>query len=63
MPLAVVAGNYLRSERRCELLNVECEVDLFPVKQSAIYKGSLCKYPGHFTAECHQSQGKHLLLF
>lgn len=32
--------------------------NLFPVKQTAIYKCYLYKYSSHFTETCHQSRGK-----
>lgn len=45
------------------LLNTDCEVDLFPLKQSAIYKGSLYKYLTLLTAVCLQSKRKYLTSF
>lgn len=40
---------------------LECEADLFPVKQTAIYKGNLYKYLSHFY--CNMASKAEEMLF
>lgn len=58
-PVAVAAGISPQCECRCELLNMR-KVDLYPVKQSAIYETGLYKYSSNFYIS---SKLRKMLLF